>query len=344
MSSLAYTFTIGSGELSNQGLYLLRSIKENTGATKEEIFVFITKKEKSDIEEHVLDEIRQKATLIEGNMPKEGYPHSAAVGALKKASEVSNSEYILLLDTDTLVLDEINIQQGKSADILVTPGTLSRKYWASKEKSDEKFRKLFDEYGFEYPEGETVYSSYGDEEINPYFNAGFVLTKNNDFPERWLSLTKKIHSHLNKNKHFADQISLSLLASDYQKSILDPQFNFFQTLYPYPYEGTKVVHYVETETLYRGIYLSKRIGSGWFAKKVGETGLLEDYRDMNMLKKFFTILNETYFSYNVRVRNRETINYKIRKRLIYLLELTSTKNLARKIANKLLRKQKFSIK
>lgn len=341
MNSLAYTFTIGPGELSKQGLYLLNSILKNTEAGKEDIFVYIVDEEKEDIEECVIEEVKEKATLIEGPLPKEHYPHSAAVGALRKTAKISNKDYLALLDTDTLVLDDIEVHAKKKGELYLTTEPLSRKYWASKEKSDKALRKLFNKFGFEYPENRTVQSSFGEEEINPYYNAGLILTKNNDFPERFLKLTQKVHGELPGPNHFADQISISLLSTEYNLIELEHHYNSFQTLYPYPQEGTKVVHYVETDVLYRCIYLSKKIGSGWFASKVQGTGLLDDYNSTNKIKKGLIILNESYFSYNVRIKGRETINFKIRKKLIFLLELTNTKQLAREIVNTILREEKF---
>lgn len=342
MSSLAYTFTIGPGELSKQGLYLLRSIKQNTKAKKSQIYVYVVNSEKGDIDDEVLEEVEEKATLIEGPMPKESYPHSAAVGALNETSKISNEDYIVLLDTDTLVLDDIEIHSEKEGELYVTPATLARKYWASKQKSNDEFRKLFNKFNFEYPENKIVCSSFGEEEINPYYNGGVILTKNNDFPERFVELTKRVHGELSGPNHFADQLSLSLLATEYDLVELDPQYNQFQTLYPYPEEGTKIVHYVETEILYRCIYLSNKIGSGWFLHKTKNTGLINNYRSINKIKRALLILNEAYFSYKVRVKGGTTINYKIRMKFIKLLEFTKTKQMARKIANMLLREEKFS--
>jgi hypothetical protein len=89
------------------------------------------------------------------------------------------------------------------------------------------------------------------------------------------------------------------------------------------------------------VYLSEKIGSGWFKSKLEDTGILEDLYSTNKIKRSLTMLNESYYSYNVRIKGRETLNYKIRKKLIYLLEVTDTKNLARNVANFLLREERF---
>lgn len=341
MSSLAYTFTIGPGDLSKQGLYLLRSIRENTKASKDEVFVFIVKEEKSEIDQEVLDEVQKKATLLEGEMPNPNYPLSAAHGALKNASEETEKEYLLLFDTDTAVLDDITVHEEKDADLFLTPVPTSYKYWNSSEKSNEEFRKLFDEYGFEYPEDIDLKSNYDRGKVNPYYNGGFILTKTNDFPKRWLELSEEVFGNLPRKNYFSEMIALALLASDYKVEPLGPEYNFFLPFRPYPQEGTKMVHYLELETLYRSVYLSKKIGSGWFVSQLENTGILEDYKSMNKIKRSLMILNESYKSYTTEVKNRELLNYKIRMKIIRLLELTGTKQLARDIANWILGKEKF---
>ena len=320
---------------------MLNSIRENTEASKEEVFVFIVEEEKEDIDQDVLDEVRSKATLLEGEMPNPDYPLSAAHGALKKASERTEEDYVLLLDTDTIILDDITIHEEEEADLFLTPVPISYKYWNSREKSNEEFRKLFDEYGFEYPEDIDLKSNYDREKVNPYYNGGFILTKTNGFPERWLNLSKEVFGNLPRKNYFSEMIALALLASDYEVEPLGPEYNFFLPFRPYPQEGTKMAHYIELETLYRSVFLSEKIGSDWFVSRLENTGVLEDFRSMNKVKRSLMVLNNSYKSYVTEVKNRELLNYKIRMKIIWLLELTGTKQLARDIANWILGKEKF---
>jgi hypothetical protein len=201
----------------------LRSIVKNTEAEKKEIFVFVVEDEKDDIEDDVLEEVDDKATLIQGEMPNEEYPLSAAHGALKMASEVSDKDYLLLLDTDMLVLDDIEVHERIDRELFLTPATVSHKFWNSKEKSNEEFRSLFDKYGYDYPEDKNLRSNYGREEINPHYNGGFILTKNNDFPERWLNLSKEVHGKLPKRNISSEMVSLSMLATEYETEVLGPE-------------------------------------------------------------------------------------------------------------------------
>lgn len=344
MSSLAYTFTIGPGELSKQGIYLLRSIVKNTEARKEDIYVYVVNYEKEDIDDEILDEVKEEATLIEGPMPNPDYPLSAAHGALKKTSEVTDSEYILLIDTDTVVLDDITVHEENDGELFLTPVPVSHKYWNSKEKSNEEFRKLFDKYDFEYPEDREVRSNYDRAEVNPYYNGGFILTKNNDFPERWLDLSERVFGELPQKNYFSEMVALALLASEYDVVSLGPEYNFFQTLRPYPQEGTKMVHYVDTRSLYRGIYLSNKFGSGWFSDKLEGTGILEEYYSLGRTRKTVDIMLESKHSYTRRIKGRKLLYLKILDPILLGLEKTGTKQLARDVANWILGKEKFKEK
>lgn len=343
MNSTAYIFTIGPGSLSRQGLYLLKSINRNTEAGKEDVFVYIVDGEKDNIEDDIINEVGERATLIEGPMPNKNYPLSAAHGALKKASEVSDHEYLVLLDTDIVVLDDITIHEENEAELFVAPEVISHQFWASKDKSEDLLRDVFEKYGFDYPDI-AVDSNYDRTEINPYYNSGVIITKNNDFPERYLELSREIHGNLPEKNYNSDMISLSLLAQDYDLFELPPQYNFFQAIRPYPQEGTKVVHYVDLRALRRGVILSRRISSGWFADKLEGTGVLKDIHSMSKLKLFIDSLLEINVAYNRRIKGRELLNFKVRKILIRGLEITRTKQLARDVANWVLGKEKFKEK
>jgi hypothetical protein len=178
--------------------------------------------------------------------------------------------------------------------------------------------------------------------INPIFNSGVILTKNNDFPEKYLELSKKIHGELPNKNYFSDMVSLSMLASEYEVYELNPNYNFFQAYRPYPQEGTKIVHYIDLRALYRDIILNKKIGSGWFSKKLENLGIKESYKRISRPRRWIKQISESYYAYNCIIKERSPLNFKIRMFFIRLLELTKTKKLARKTANKILGEKKFS--
>jgi hypothetical protein len=338
--SLAYVFTIGPGALSKKGIFLLRSIEKNTSATKGEIFVYFVEDEKKKIDNEIISEVEEKATILEGGMPNKEYPLSAAHAALVEASKATDKEHLLLLDTDTIVLDDIKIHEKHDKDLYLAPEGLKRTYWASKE-SETKLKAIFDKFGFEYPK-EDLESNYRGIKINPIFNSGVILTKNNDFPKRYLELSKKIHGELPKYNYFSDMVSVSMLASEYEVYELGPEYNFFQAYRPYPQEGTKIVHYIDLRALYRGIILSEKLGSGWFSRKVEGLGIKEEYRSKPRIKRGVAQLFEIYYAYNSIIKERDPLNFKVRMFFIRLLEMTKTKEIARKIANTILQEERFS--
>lgn len=340
MNSLAYIFTVGPGELSRQGLYLLRSIQKNTRAEKEDIFVFIVKSEKDEINDEVLEELKEKSTVLEGEMPNKEYPLSAAQGALKSASKNTNHDYLLLLDTDTVVLEDVEVHKHNNAELFLAPEVISRRFWASKKKSEELLKKIFDEYGFSFPDTK-LKSNYDREEINPYYNSGVILTKNSDFPERFVDLSKEVHGNLPQKNYFSEMVSLSMLASEYEVYSLGPEYNFFQARRLYPQEGIKIVHYLDTRSLFRGVILSEKLGSGWFSYKLRGTGVHSDWDEKGRIRRKISFLAEANKAYNSRIKDRDLVNYKIRKILIKGLEVTGTKQLARNLTNLILREKKF---
>lgn len=337
--SLAYVFTLGPGSLSKKGIFLLRSIVKNTSATQDEIFVYLVEDEKKNIDESIIREVEDKATVLEGEMPNKDYPLSAAHGALLEASKVTEKDYLLLLDTDTVILDDIKIHEEHDRELYLPPEGLKRTYWANK-NSEQELREIFEEYGFEYPE-KKLESNYRSVNINPIFNSGVILTKNNDFPERYLKLSKEVHGNLHQYNYFSDMVSVSMLASEYDLFELDPEYNFFQAYRPYPQEGTKIVHYIDLRALYRGIILSEKFGSGWFGRKMEGLGVKEEYRNKFFLKRWISQILEANYAYNVFIKERSTINYKLRMFFIRILEITETKGLARRLANKILQEKKF---
>ncbi|RJS97463.1 hypothetical protein D3261_18040 [Halococcus sp. IIIV-5B] len=98
----------------------------------------------------------------------------------------------------------------------------------------------------------------------PYYNSGVILTENNDFPERYLDLSRDIHPVLSENNYFSDMVSLGLLSTDYDVEVLGEDYN-----YPLPHyfttpKSAKIIHYNENNTLYGSMVMD-----GDFEVRVG---------------------------------------------------------------------------
>lgn len=285
MSKVSYCFCLPPGDYERQALYLLRSIEKNTKADPDEIFVFVAEEEKEGISEDTIEEVEKKATLIEGNIPNPDYLLSSSHEALRKASKITEKEYIALLDTDTLVLDDINLPRETEVDLFLKPADLGNRYWARKE-SLEEWKSLFSEYGFDFPE-KRINATVDGLEMIPYYNSGsFIVNTASDFPDEWLELSKEIHGNLSDN-FFTDQVSLAMLASKYNVQEVGEVYNFPLNLRISPDKDAMVVHYKRIHSVYRSILIDP-----WFKSKIEDTGILQRYKEDKSLKLYKYMLRD----------------------------------------------------
>lgn len=282
MSGLTYCFAIGPGELAYQAKYLLQSIELNTTASREQIVVYVVTEEKPLIDDEILEYVAENATVIEGDMPNKEYPLSAAHAALVEGANHSEDDHLLLLDTDTVVLEDISVHLGGTSDLYLVPAHKSTFYWADLDRSKQDWKNLFEEYGFEFPTQRVTSTTDGGTML-PYFNGGMILTKNNDFPERWMTLCDKLHGKLPEANYFTEMVGLALLASDFEINVLSHEYNYMSNLHKSVPENVKILHYYDTLGLLRA-FRNPRVG-----KKLSQTDVPERYRQMNSLVREYEI-------------------------------------------------------
>lgn len=254
MNDITYAFAIGPGKLSQQGRWLLQSIKANTDATREDIISFLVSSERERISNETVEYFEQNSTLIEGEMPNPDYPLSAAHAALEQATQKSKYDYTILLDTDTVVLDGITVHQDNDSELFLVPSPISTLYWTNTEQSSDDWSDLYEKYDIEWPE-KRVRSTVHDKEMLPYFDSGVIITKNEtDFASRWKNVSKEIHGELPEMNYYTDNVSIGLLSNLYDLKVLPESYNYTQKAYicPAPTD-TKIIHYNDTTSLYRSL-------------------------------------------------------------------------------------------
>lgn len=282
MSGLTYCFAIGPGELAYQAKYLLQSIELNTTASREQIVVYVVTEEKPLIDDEILEYVAENATVFEGEMPNEDYPLSAAHAALVEGANHSDDDHLLLLDTDTVVLEDISVHLTGTSDLYLVPAHKSTFYWANLDRSKRDWKNLFEEYEFEFPTHRVTSTTDGGTML-PYFNGGMILTKNNDFPERWMGLCDKLHGNLPEANYFAEMVALALLASDYDVSVMSDEYNYMSNIHKSVPDDVKIIHYYDTPGLIRA-FRNPRV-----RKKLNGTDVLERYERMNLLMREYEI-------------------------------------------------------
>jgi hypothetical protein len=254
MSDITYAFAIGPGILSQQARWLLQSIEANTDATEDDIVSYLVLSEKEKISDETIEYFKQHSTLIEGEMPNPDYPLSAAHAALEMATKESKHEYTMLLDTDTVVLDNITLHQDSDAELLLVPEPISTNYWADTDQSLDSWRALYEQYDIAFP-GLQVESTIHDQAMPPYFNSGVIISQNNTkFSEEYLRFSKKIHSTLSHHNYYSDMVSLGLISNKYHIETLPEAYNYLQKAHvSSPPNNVKILHYIKPMNLYRSL-------------------------------------------------------------------------------------------
>jgi|GEM_PF-4613773 len=234
MPDLGFVFAAGEGKYAGQGLYLTRSIAKTNPHS--EIYAFVPESESPD---H-LDKIESHATIIEGTQRVPEYGISTKIDALAAAEEVSDTDYLLLLDTDTLVVDEITVHE-RASDLFLKPVDVGLQYWGRESESASEWRAIANRLGLPTPEWR-YRSTFDDKPIPPYWNAGFVLTANSGFGERWLDAVEAVYPDLSYEWH-ADQVTLGLLSQEYDTTALDERYNYPLHLRLRTSDNLKAIHY-----------------------------------------------------------------------------------------------------
>lgn len=330
MTDLTYTIAIGGNNAQNyahKARLLLDSIQKNTTATSEDVVIFITKNARDQIDKNLRSSFEQDSVFVTGELPNPSYPLSAAHTALVKAGRQTDNPYLLLLDADIVVLDDIDIQNMYSADLYLKPADIGTRYWAQND-SITRWEDLYNKFEFEFPT-ERVQTTVDKREILPYYNGGVILTKNNGFPERWRSLCKEIHNEIERSTFFSEMIALSLLSTDYEVHILNQLYNYPLNFYLTPPKDAKIIHYHDPISLVRAALLDADLNN-----KLTQLETWDKYgyntRSLKLTYKLpADISNCLYFR-----RRGKTVEKHLRSSAIDILELTNTKHFVKKLVQK----------
>lgn len=282
MSNLAFVFAAGEGKYDKQGIYLARSIMRTNPDSP--IFAYIPDGENPEHE----DELAELATILRGQPTIPEYGISTKVDALIAAEEAANERYLLLLDTDTLVLDSITVHNS-GKDLYLKPVDIGLQYWGRKSKSEQKWRDIASKADLPAP-GWHYRSTFDRNDIPPYWNAGFILTENVDFATRWMRLIQDIYPDIPYEWH-ADQVALGLLSQEYEVEELDNRYNYPLHLRLRLRDDTKVVHYHNFHNL------KKCSGKETFLREIGAWDTVEN-SDYSVVAGIWRYLKRKYLPLN----------------------------------------------
>lgn len=246
-----FAITADSGELAWQAERLVNSLVRNCATS--DIVVFIPESAMDDLSERVYRLFESRATIVTGKIPLPEYPISAMIQAFVEAERVSETKYLVALDTDTLVLNTPTI--SGDADVWARPADVGVQYWTTENARDD-WRQLCDAFDLSHPsENERLVSTVDRVLIPPYYNSGVVVTTDRTLPKDWLKLTEELLDRkdlpINSSEFFTDQISLALALRNRRTETLCPSAN-------YPLGGrirvpsdVEIIHYGDQRNLAR---------------------------------------------------------------------------------------------
>lgn len=244
--SLAVTFAAGQGDIGEQAVTLLRSVRRHLPDA--EVYAFVPSDEHDDMSEVVLDALERDATVLTGSIPIPEYPISTKIGALRAAERETDADYVLLLDTDTVLLDSLDLPLDGEADLFLKPVDVGRQFWG-RSRSEEWWRRLYERFDQPFPT-RRVNSTFDDREMLPYWNAGFVLARTGTVGEEWLAVTEAIHDDIPYERH-ADQVALGIVSERYETRVLDNRYNYPLQLHLWCPSDVRVLHYHDRHELAR---------------------------------------------------------------------------------------------
>lgn len=250
-TDIGFAITADSGELELQADILLRSIRQIYPDAP--VLVFVPNSSIEDIKDSVLERWEASATLKTGPFPIPEYPISAQIKALVEAEHQFNTQYLVTLDTDTILLDYLNIYGP--GNVWIRPVDVGAQYWASKDSLD-RWKALYQNFDYELPEPFIQHTASVDQQmIPPYWNSGVIITTDRTLPSRWLEYTKTVFNDsslpISRKEFFIDQITLSLAVSENDVGHLTERENFplgGRIIIP---KGTAIVHYGDRHNLTR---------------------------------------------------------------------------------------------
>ncbi|NHX35596.1 MULTISPECIES: hypothetical protein [Halolamina] len=277
-----FAITADSGELERQAVLLVRSIKRY--APDANVVVFIPRASRGEVSGDALATYRSAGSVVWGEIPISEYPISALLGAFVAAEERSETEYLVAMDTDTLLLDRLRVQQG--GDVWLRPVDVGAQYWGSQDSMGD-WKQLYERFGLSIPDrGEYVEAAIDGRAVPPYWNSGVTITTDRSLPERWLRYTKEMYYDdelpVSRDEFFIDQLSLSVATARNEVQELDERTN-------YPLGGrlsvpsnVSVIHYGDRRNL-------ARVFSQPVRRELRESGAIPDITSGDMLRTLLDV-------------------------------------------------------
>lgn len=242
VESSEVTFAVASDiGYEKQTKMLVESICEQMPESN--IVSFISEDAKNKMDDTYIEYFDKQTDLYIGKTPRSDYPLTNLTQSFILACEKYDSEFYVQLDSDTLLLNKLQLPDEVGSELLAKPTNLGSHYWAS-EESAEEWHQIYDLFDCSFPK-RRLEGTFDGKEGLPVWNAGVIATKDPDFPEMWLDATVKIleSNILGEECFYAEQLSLSVLATQrYEIEPLSVKQNYAQEYITVP-SDVQLLHY-----------------------------------------------------------------------------------------------------
>jgi len=271
MNDFDFALTLGPGERAWRALFAVRSIKRDYPEASS--YVLIPEEDKPHVPQEVLEEIRELAIVKNGELPMKNYPISSKIRALEIAVEQSEADHQILLDSDVALVDRPQIESN--AELMAKPEDITNYY--TRTASSEEWNRLSSQIGIPDPPRDT----FTDVDKTPsrrYYNAGVVATSAENFPSRWLQLTRTVRDKMSRPFQ-ADQVALAFLSTEYEFDELERKNNFPVPHFLRTSSDARIIHYHGYDSIIK-------IRNEQILEELDEIGLLTHYknrRDLSVL-------------------------------------------------------------
>lgn len=205
------------------------------------------------LQENQSEPLPKVVRLLDVEFPIEDYPNSIKGEIIRRVEKNHKNRTICLLDTDTLVLQKLDLPpQG---EIMLKPEhvMLSRAGLDDQTRFDSVFG-LFD---LEAPEVK-IKSTVDNCMIRPFYQAGVIITRGIEIGERYTRYMRDIWGR-HPGEYHTDQLALSVIAEQHEVSELREKQHFPLVFRTYCPRDTELVHYRGEKHLKNKMFMHRDI-------------------------------------------------------------------------------------
>ncbi|WP_152420215.1 hypothetical protein [Halorubrum distributum] len=231
--TIGFALAGGEGRIGRRATYLVRSIQQFHPDAPILVTIPTSESPPTSLTE-------QDIKIARKPFPDPNYPISIKIESLRQAERQLETDWVCLLDTDTILVEPFTAHKKTTAQLRVKPVDMATQFWGQADV--DEWKPLYDRYDIETP-SYRVKSTVDNQEIWPYWNAGVVLVQAGDLGNRWRDLTLDLRSKKLEASHHADQVALAVLSGDYDVEPLTERYNCPVHLRMWTCPPKSVLHY-----------------------------------------------------------------------------------------------------